>query len=475
MEWQFSLRWRLMLTYVVLIVVGFGGLALLAGQQISKGVMDDFQNYLNVEALLVASALHESVEGVHEYGVNENQVVQALIALSAQTDAHLTLLDEEGNAWLDSSGNVPPGDFSQVPEVQAAKSNDVIHELRNDEQGIPTLYTAAPVTDNNQILAIVRLSVPAAGIRNEIMRRWLTLASGVGVMSVLSLLASLWLSSSLTRPLSELRESALKLAAGDLSQRLSETRTDEIGQVASAFNHMADEVQSMLNEQRAFASNASHELRTPLTTIALRTELLLDVPLDESESRRYIIEIDQEVARLNGLVDDLILLSRIEANRLQRGQERIDPIRLAKMMQRQLETKARSKQIDITVVTPTHLPEIMANRNHLQVVFRNLLDNAIKYTPDGGKVQWELRAEHEQLHAIVSDTGQGIAPDDLPHIGKRFFRTDKARTRQIQGIGLGLSLVHLVVELYGGQLEISSPGVGKGTTVHVWWPFSQST
>ena len=334
MEWQFSLRWRLMLTYVVLIVVGFGGLALLAGQQISKGVMDDFQNYLNVEALLVASALHESVEGVHEYGVNENQVVQALIALSAQTDAHLTLLDEEGNAWLDSSGNVPPGDFSQMPEVQAAKSNDVIHELRNDEQGIPTLYTAAPVTDNNQILAIVRLSVPAAGIRNEIMRRWLTLASGVGVMSVLSLLASLWLSSSLTRPLSELRESALKLAAGDLSQRLSETRTDEIGQVASAFNHMADEVQSMLNEQRAFASNASHELRTPLTTIALRTELLLDAPLDESESRRYIMEIDQEVGRLNGLVDDLILLSRIEANRLQRGEERIDPIRLAKLMQR---------------------------------------------------------------------------------------------------------------------------------------------
>ena len=157
MEWQLSLRWRLMLTYVLLIVVGFGGLALLAGQQISKGVMDDFENYLNVEALLVASALHESVEGTYEYGASENEVVLALMTLSAQTDAHLTLLDEEGNAWLDSSGNVPPGDFSQTPEVQAAKSNQVIHELRNDEQGIPTLYTAAPVTDNNQILAIVRL------------------------------------------------------------------------------------------------------------------------------------------------------------------------------------------------------------------------------------------------------------------------------------------------------------------------------
>ncbi len=477
MDWReklYSLRWRLMLTYVLLIVVGFGSLALFAGQQISVALTTDFERHLETEALLVASALHEPLEKLDEGEFSEAQVVQSLKGLSVQTNAYLVLLDTKGNILLDQMGNVPDIELSQTDEVKAAQSRNVVHRLRNN-QGEATLNTAAPIVDDDRILGLVHLSVPAAQIQNDIYQRWLILGAGVGVMALLALLASLWLSSSLTRPLSELRQTALELANGDLSKRFPKQRYDEIGKLANAFNYMADEVQSMINEQRAFASNASHELRTPLTTIALRTELLLETPLDESESRRYIMEIDQEVGRLNGLVDDLILLSRIEANRLQRGEERIDPIRLAKLMQRLLETKARSKQIDINVVTPTHLPEIMANRNHLEVVFRNLLDNAIKYTPDGGKVQWELRAENEQLHAIVSDTGQGIAPDDLPHIGKRFFRTDKARTRQVQGIGLGLSLVHLIVQFYGGQLEISSPGVGKGTTVHVWWPFSQST
>ena len=113
-------------------------------------------------------------------------------------------------------------------------------------------------------------------------------------------------------------------------------------------------------------------------------------------------------------------------------------------MQRELEAKATDRQIEMSLVAPDHLPVIQANRNHLHVVFRNLLDNAIKYTPDGGKVQWKLEQENDHLHAIVSDSGRGIAPEDLPHIGKRFFRTDKARTRQVSGIGLGLSLVYLV-------------------------------
>ena len=143
-------------------------------------------------------------------------------------------------------------------------------------------------------------------------------------------------------------------------------------------------------------------------------------------------------------------------------------------MMRELEPKATARQIEMKLEPSQALPTIQANRNHLHIVFRNLLDNAIKYTPDGGKVKWLLKQQDNKLHATVSDTGRGIAKEDLPHIGKRFFRTDKARTREVKGIGLGLSLVRLVVEFYGGQLKISSPGLGQGTTVEVWWPFKQS-
>jgi len=465
-----SLRWRLMLTYVLLIVVGFGGLALWAGQQISVSVKQDSERHLEVEALLVAKALHEPLEGFSKGKLDAQTLKRRLNELKQKTSADITLLTEQGLAWLDSAGTLPNTNLSQDPEIKSAISDNVTHHLRNNEQGLPTLYSAAPVTDDNTIIAVVRLSTPASDIQAEIYARWAILGAGVAIMTVLALLVSVWLSSSLTKPILQLRQSALKLADGDLSQRFQTNRADEIGELASSFNYMAQEVQSMLDEQRAFASNASHELRTPLTTIRLRTELLCSGELDEATTQRYLVDIDQEINRLTGLVEDLIWLSRFEANRVKRGQEQIDPIRLAKSMRRELEPKASHRQISFSLIAPEQLPSIEANRNHLHVVFRNLLDNAIKYTPDSGKVRWELQQKNNQLQAIISDTGRGIAPEELPHIGKRFFRTDKARTRTVGGIGLGLSLVRLIVEFYGGQLEINSAGLGKGTTVKVLWP-----
>ncbi len=474
MNWRdqlYSLRWRLMLTYVILIVVGFGSLALFAGQQISSALTADFESHLETEALLVASALHEPLEKLVKNEFSEKQVAQQLKNLSIQSRAYLILLDTTGNVWLDSAGNVPDIELSQSDEVIAAQSNGVIHVLRNNEEGNATLYTAAPIVDDDEILALIHLAVPATEIQNEINRRWSILGLGVGLMALLALLTSVWLSSSLTRPLSELRQTALELANGDLSKRFPKQRYDEIGKLANAFNYMADEVQSMINEQRAFASNASHELRTPLTTIALRLELLRSDDLDEATADRYMEEMEEEITRLNGLVEDLIWLSRFEANRVERGKGQTDPIRFARAMLREQEKKAATRQIEMTLTAPNELPAIEANRNHLQVVFRNLLDNAIKYTPNGGKVEWELYQQERQLYAIVRDTGRGIAAEELEHIGKRFFRSDKARTRQVQGIGLGLSLVRLIIEFYGGTLKIDSAGADQGTTVEVWWPF----
>ncbi|MGB0387581.1 MAG: ATP-binding protein [Ardenticatenaceae bacterium] len=482
MNWRdklYSLRWRLMLSYVILIVVGFGSLALFSAIQIYNISKSDFRRDFENQASLLASTLHEPVEELDENKKSESEIKKAskiLNNFSRPVDRDLILLHTDGQAWLDSTGNVPPADLSQKPEVsELIKSGKISSNFRNNEAGEWTLYVAAQVFDENKPIGLIHLSVSATGVQNEIYRGWLILAVGVGLMGLLALLSGLWLSSSLTRPLSQLRETALELASGDLSQRFPEPRNDEIGQLAQAFNHMADQVQSMISEQRAFASNASHELRTPLTTMALRLELLRDAQLDEATVDRYMEEMEGEIGRLNGLVEDLIWLSRFEANRVQRGDAQTDPIRFARAMLREQEKKAVAREIEMTLNTPSQLPPLVANQNHLQVVFRNLLDNAIKYTPNKGQVQWELHQQEGQLHAIVRDTGRGIAPEDLPHIGKRFFRSDKARSREVQGIGLGLSLVRLIVEFYGGELKIDSAGLEKGTTVEVWWPFEHQT
>jgi two-component system sensor histidine kinase VicK len=247
--------------------------------------------------------------------------------------------------------------------------------------------------------------------------------------------------------------------------------TDEIGEVAHAFNEMATQVESMLEEQRAFASNTSHELRTPLTTIRLRTEALrYDKTLEEDVARRYIAEIDDEVVRLGHLVQDLTLLSRFDAGRAELGQEQVDMQRFATSLRDQLCLAANDKHITIRLALPDEPISMNASINHLTVIFRNLLDNAIKYTPPGGEVVWQIEAVGGEVHHVVRDSGHGIETNDLPHIFERFYRVDKAHSRNTPGTGLGLALVKSIVEAYGGRVSIDSSGIDQGTTVSVFLP-----
>ncbi|HEX2621817.1 MAG TPA: ATP-binding protein, partial [Phototrophicaceae bacterium] len=120
------------------------------------------------------------------------------------------------------------------------------------------------------------------------------------------------------------------------------------------------------------------------------------------------------------------------------------------------------------------LPPVLASLNHLTVVFRNLLDNAIKYTPEGGQITWSINADRDGIRHVIQDTGRGIEPDQLPHLFERFYRADKARSRDIPGTGLGLAIVKSIVDAYGGTISIESAGIGKGSSVTVCLPLSPS-
>jgi signal transduction histidine kinase len=226
----------------------------------------------------------------------------------------------------------------------------------------------------------------------------------------------------------------------------------------------------MIEDQRSFASNASHELRTPLTTIRLRSEALRDGTLDAAMAQQYVVEIDDEVQRLGNLVQDLMMLSRLDSGRLEAGREQIDTIRLARQLLGEIASQAERHSITLHLDVLADLQPVTAGSAHLLIVFRNLLNNGLKYTPDGGQITWRIRAEGDHLHHAISDTGQGIAAEDLPYVFDRFYRVDKSRSREVPGVGLGLSLVRMIVEFYGGTVYLTSEGIGQGTTSHVIWP-----
>ena len=464
-----SIRTRLLVAYVGIILIGFAGLTILAGGQITAAVRADYEQRLQYEVRLVAQALSTyKVAG----NTDSATITTALQELSAQSSGTLTLFTTNT-----SNGGKPDGDnfgrdsFRNMPEMETAIRGETIVVQRQNNDGVDTLYTAASIMGGQHPLGVVQLAVPIQALENVALQRWAVLIIGCVLLTSLALLAAIALSRSIIKPLYKLRESAVRLSKGDFSHRIAYTWKDEIGEVAHAFNEMAGQVQSMLEEQRAFASNTSHELRTPLTAIRLRTEALrTDDTLDEATAHQYIEEIDDEIVHLSDLVQELTLLSRFDAGRAELGHAELDMGRLAQNLIKQMAVVAQEKQITLSLDAPAESVLVNGSLSHLTVVFRNLIDNALKYTPNGGAISWKITKTAKGVQHIVRDNGQGIGEQHLPHLFERFYRADKARSRDIPGTGLGLSLVKSIVDAYGGQITVTSEGVGKGTVVTVLWP-----
>ncbi|MCB0033978.1 MAG: HAMP domain-containing histidine kinase [Anaerolineales bacterium] len=445
-----SVRGRLIGVYVGIVVLGFGGLTIWAARQLANATYDDFGRNLQVQTFILANQYVEAME----YGGRSLDNLARSAAESVNAEA--ALYNRSGNFLASSTGVSYPLLTSDTYTIQ---------------DGL--IFASAPILDEDELLGYLQTVAPLTAAQTIVYQRWLGLGSGFVVVTALGFVVILWLLRTLIRPLTALQTTALKMADGDLSRRVEKLSSDEIGEVGRAFNEMAARVEAMVAEQRAFASNASHELRTPLTTVRLRTEALQDGGLDEETAAQYIIEIDQEVKHMARLVDDLLMLSRLDAKRLTAGQEQIDAVRLWQSLSDEYKPLAAEKSIEATYQLPSQPLLVTANLTHLRVVYRNVLDNAFKYTPADGQIKVTLQPNGRFAVLTITDSGRGIAAADLAHIGKRFFRADKAHSRQTQGVGLGLALVNSIVNLYAGEFEIHSSGLNRGTQVTIHWPLAQ--
>lgn len=448
-----SLRARLLAVYLGLIIVGFGGLTLWAGRQIANATLDDFGNNVRILAISTASQLAEPLED------RPDNAAAVLQAAARSLDAEVTLYDENGRFLTSTTPQQTPLINTETYELTSAYANE------------PTVYASSAVLYEGATLGIVQLGVSAVEVETAVRQRWLLLGAGFAIFSLLGVVVSTWLLTTLTRPLTDLRQTALRMADGNLSERVTNPPQDEIGEVGLAFNQMAERVEAMMAEQRAFASNASHELRTPLTTVRLRTEALRHETLDEAIQAQYIAEIDSEVQQMGRLVEDLLMLSRLDAKQLPIGNAAVDAGRVLAALEQQFAPRFAEKGVTLTVDHPAQPVIARANATHLRVVYRNVLDNGLKYTA-AGSVTAVLNQTATVAQLRVTDTGEGISAEDLPQVGNRFFRADKAHSRTIVGTGLGLAMARSILELYGGSLQVESDGVGLGTAVTVEWPLA---
>lgn len=219
-----------------------------------------------------------------------------------------------------------------------------------------------------------------------------------------------------------------------------------------------------------FVANVSHELKTPLTSIKGFVETLLDGALEDEKTSRYFLEIiNDEADRLNRLINDLLSLSRIEAKQRELHKVKLNLEKLIGETVSILSPQAGDKALELKVVIADPLPEIEADEDMIGQLLINLVDNAVKYTQEGGRVKITAEAEKEWLKVAVADTGIGIPRESIPRLFERFYRVDKARSRKAGGTGLGLAIVKHILELHHGKIEVDSI-VGKGSIFTVYLP-----
>jgi signal transduction histidine kinase len=293
-------------------------------------------------------------------------------------------------------------------------------------------------------------------------------------------MAGWWLAGGLVRPVGRLRDAATRLAAGNLEERVPPRGAKEMAQLASAFNDMAERIETAIKAQRAFVANASHELRTPLTNIKLRAEALEDGALeDPAVAQKFVREIGGEADRLSQMADDLLTLSR-QDDAPRPVREPVDLSVLIPAVAGEMGLRAEKEGVALVQEIAPGLPVLSADPAGLRTLLVNLLDNALQYTKAGGSITIRARAAGPPPGVVieVADTGSGIAVEDLPHIFGRFYRADKARRRGNavtgSGAGLGLAIVKVIVEAHGGAISAQST-LGRGTTITVSLPASPGT
>jgi signal transduction histidine kinase len=275
------------------------------------------------------------------------------------------------------------------------------------------------------------------------------------------------------RRVRQLAQSAANIGANNFSERLPVLGRDEFSSLAETFNGMLGRLETafrqqkrLVEQQRRFTADASHELKTPLTIIKGNTSLALAGDTDEAGYRQSLQEIDVAANTMSQLVQDLLLLARSDGGQLGRG--RVDlPVR--EVLEQALASAARDAASPKVHLAATGDLRVIGNETELVRLFRNLLDNAIRHTPPEGGITVEAWQNGPQIIVTVADTGAGIAPAHLPHLGERFYRIDDARSRPTGGTGLGLSICRGIVEAHGGSITFQSE-VGAGTTVRVTLP-----
>ncbi|MBM3694950.1 MAG: HAMP domain-containing histidine kinase [Actinobacteria bacterium] len=454
--------WALVLVAVV--TLGVGGLAasLLISHSVEESARREFTRQAEATALLIEAGVRER----GAIGAGALRQLGGLLAVVRAVGGH----DYVEAVVVGSGGGITVvGEeaplAAQIPGGAADLRGRRQFEASVGGERVAALALPVPVGVLGRVVVVIGTDLKLVPWAPVALR--LLLALGLGV--ALAALLAVWLSRFLGRRLEGLGGAARRLAAGDLGARAPAGGRDEIAEVSLAFNEMAGDLEEARRRERGFLVSVGHELRTPLTTISGYAEALHEGKVAGEESLAKVGGVlHRESGRLSRLVEDLMILSRLEAGEFTL---RPEPVDLGAHLRGAVEAyRGRAEAGEVRLEADlAEMPPVVADPDRLDQVVGNLVENALRYTPEGGTVRLTLRLEAPRVRLSVTDTGPGIEEADLPHIFERLYVAQRYRAARPEGSGLGLAIVREIVEAMGGVVEVSSIP-GQGTTVSALLP-----
>lgn len=404
--------------------------------------------------------------------LNTSTITQIVNQLESLTVTRLMITDQQGKVLYDSSESCV-GSYALFPEIMQAlqvrddtpTGNKVFFWQYHD--GTTDSRAAAPIVNYGTVVGCVYMTEYDTTQGALIRSLQLTVLRITLFLEVVVVIFSLAFAKTFSRRLRRIMASMRIIREGDYSHKVDMSGSDELTVLAEEINDLTDRLQTSERKRSQFVSDASHELKTPLASIKLLTDSILQYDMDLETTREFVSDIGSEAERLNRMTTKLLSLTKAEG----RSTEESEIIYMAPTVQRvarMLRANAMQTNITFHLELEEDTPILILEDDLYQIVF-NLMENGIKYNLPGGSLTVRLSRQEDNAVLQVTDTGMGIPEDAIAHIFERFYRVDKARSRATGGSGLGLSIVHTIVQRNRGQIDVSSV-VGQGTTFTIAFP-----
>ncbi len=480
-----SLRFKLTLWYVLILGILLTSFSTFLYFTLSKSLHKDIDNKLKSLAELIAS---EASSPLSKFGFgNIDQALEASMNLKP-VGKFIQVLDESGNIGRKSDN---------LRNIQLPIS---LNALKNASKGLITFETnltigntplriiTLPVVENSHVTKIVQIASSLEGVEDALNKLFLILIISVPSTLILASLGGQFLAHKALKPVDNITQTARMITSQNLNQRINPPKVkDEISRLIETFNEMISRLDQSFQQMKQFSSDASHELKTPLTILKGEVEVMLRRERSSQEYQQTLKSNLEEINRMSQIVEDLLTLSKADTGEIKLNKEYINLTEILNEVVTQMDRLAKSKKIYLSASNHHQDIHLFGDALRLRELFINLIENGVKYTEEGGSIHITLQKEYspsvsdqsdwtegekkEFVKIIVSDTGIGIAEEDQERIFGRFFRVDKARSREQGGSGLGLSICKWIVDAHQGEIEVESE-LGKGSSFIVRLPLS---